>query len=111
MDAGQAEDIDCKKQAYKNARLMPGVFVNACLASAVGDAPFAQIVGRQLYTHFVTGQNTDLILAHLAGDMRGYDVPVFQLHAKHGVGQGVDDSAFHFEAVFFRHAVKPSVYK
>jgi hypothetical protein len=41
--------------------------------------------------------------------VRGYDVPVFQLHAEHGVGQGVDDSTFHFEAVFFRHAVEPSV--
>ena len=40
----------------------------------------------------------------------GDDVPIFQLHTEHGVGRGVDDSTFHFEAVFFRQlAVEPSV--
>nr|GFB95709.1 hypothetical protein [Tanacetum cinerariifolium] len=68
-----------------------------------------RVVGRQLNADLVAGKNADVVLAHLAGDVRGYDVPIFQLHTEHGVGQGVDDSAFHFEAVFFRHAVKPSV--
>src|SRR5690606_27063216 len=79
------------------------------LTGAVGNAALAQVIRRQLNAHLVTSENADVVLAHLAGDVRGNDVPVFQLHAEHGVGQGVDDSAFHFEAVFFRHAVKPSV--
>src|SRR5690606_4888628 len=66
---------------------------------------------RQFDAHLVASQDADVVLAHLAGDVRGNDVPVFQLHSEHGVGQGVDDSAFQFEAVFFRHAVKPSVSK
>jgi len=78
------------------------------LARTVGDAALAQVVRRQLDAYLVASENTDVVLAHLSGDVRGYDVPVFQLHAEHGVGQGVDDSTFHFEAVFFRHAVEPS---
>ena len=35
--------------------------------------------------------------------MRRDDVTVFQLHPEHGVGQGVDHGAFHFDVVFFRH--------
>jgi hypothetical protein len=49
------------------------------LASAVSDAPFAQVIGRQLDAHFVTGKNTNVVLAHLAGNMRGYDVPISKL--------------------------------
>src|SRR5690606_14856498 len=80
-------------------------------AGAVGDAALAQVVRRQFNADLVASQNADVVLAHLSGDVRGNDVPVFQLHTEHGVGQGVDDSTFHFEAVFFRHAVKPSVSK
>ncbi len=93
---------------------MPGVFafgIAGRSAGAVGDAALAQVVRRQFDADLVASQNADVVLAHLAGDVRGNDVPVFQLHTEHGVGQGVDDSTFHFEAVFFRHAVKPSVSK
>src|SRR5690606_42062826 len=68
------------------------------ISGAVGDASLAQVVRRQLDTNLVTGQDADVILTHFARNMRGNDVPIFQLHAEHGVGQGVDDSAFHFEA-------------
>lgn len=69
----------------------------------------AAVVGRQFHADLVAGEDADVVLAHFAGDVRGDDVPIFQLHTEHGVGQGVDDSTFHFEAVFFRHAVEPSV--
>src|SRR5690606_13055049 len=94
---------------HEKARHMAGLFIGLSLARAVGDAALAQVVRRQFDADLVASENADVVLAHLAGDVRGYDVPVFQLHAEHGVGQGVDDSTFHFEAVFFRHAVKPSV--
>ena len=68
---------------------MPGVFMSVTAsASAVGDATLAKVVRRQLYANLVTSENTDVILAHLSGDVRSNDVPILQLHTKHGVGQG-----------------------
>src|SRR5579863_9379731 len=36
--------------------------------------------------------------------MRGHEMAVLQLHAKSGVGQGLDDLTFHLDGVFFGHA-------
>jgi len=47
------------------------------------------------------------MLAHPAGDMRGDDVTVFQLHPKHGVGQGVDHGSLHLNMVFFGQSFNP----
>src|SRR5690606_28032059 len=98
-----------RRHKQKSPAIAGHSFSRLVSASAVGDATFAQIVGGQFYANLVTGQDPDVVLAHLSGDVRSNDVPIFQLHAKHGVGQGVDDSTFHFEAVFFRHSVKPSI--
>ena len=56
-----------------------------------------------MYGYLVTGEDSDIVLAHLAGDMSGYYVAIFQLYSEHGVRQGFDDLAAHFDVVFFRH--------
>src|SRR5690606_9515270 len=76
------------------------------LFHAEGDATFAQVVRRHFNLDAVTGENTDVVLAHLAGDMGNDDVAVVQFYAEHGVRQGVDDGAFQFNLFFFRHAVR-----
>src|SRR5690606_38322273 len=43
------------------------------LTGAVGNAALAQVIRRQLYAHLVTSENADVVLAHLAGDVRGND--------------------------------------
>ena len=41
-----------------------------------------------------------MVLAHLARDVRGHPVAVLQLDAERGVGQRLDDPAFHLNCVF-----------
>ena len=48
-------------------------------ARAVGDATLGQVVGRQFHLDLVAGEDADVVLAHLAGDMGGHDVTVLQL--------------------------------
>src|SRR5690606_8440841 len=74
-------------------------------ASAVGDAALAEVIGRQFNLHLVAGENTNIVLAHLAGNMRIDYVAIFQADAEGGVWQGVDDFPFHFNMIFFCHAV------
>jgi hypothetical protein len=45
------------------------------------------------------------VFTHLSGNVCGYDVAVFQLYAKHGVGQGIDNPALHFNVIFFCQAL------
>ena len=78
----------------------------ACRATSacpVSDSALGQIVGRQLNRYLVTSQNTYVVLAHLAGDMGGHNVTVFELYPEHGVGQGLCYRAFHFNVIFFCH--------
>lgn len=44
-----------------------------------------EVVRRHLHSHFVAGENLDVVHAHLARDMGGDFMPVFKLHAKHRV--------------------------
>jgi len=73
-------------------------------ATAKDDAALAQIVGSQFHGHGVTGQDTDVVLAHLAGDVRRHHVAILQFYPESRVGQGLDDLAFHLDRVFFGHS-------
>jgi hypothetical protein len=48
------------------------------------------------------------MLAHAPGDVRDHHVTVLQLHAEHGIGQGLLDRAFHFDDVVFGHMSRAS---
>ena len=41
------------------------------------------------------------MLSHLAGDMRRYNVPIFQFNSKHCVGQRLGNDTVHFDVIFF----------
>ena len=73
-------------------------------ATAKDDAALAQIVGSQFHGHGVTGQDTDVVLAHLAGDMGRHHVAILQFYPESRVGEGLDDLAFHLDRVFFGHS-------
>ena len=70
------------------------------LFESIRNTPARQIIGRKLDFHFIARQNADEILPDFARDMRQDGHPVFQFHAKHGIGQRFVDSAFHFNNVF-----------
>src|SRR5260370_1415263 len=69
------------------------------LLVAVDDAAARQIVGRKFHRYFVARQDPNKIFAHLAGDVRQHLMLVFQLHAKHGIGQRLDHRSHDFDGV------------
>ncbi len=73
------------------------------LAGSEYDAAFGEVVRGQLNGDFVARQDADVIFAHLAGDVSGNFVIVFEFDSESGVWQGFDDRALHFNAVFFGH--------
>src|ERR1700682_5937985 len=72
---------------------------------AIDNAPAREIVGRELHLHAIARQDADEVLAHLARDVRQYAMLILQLHAKHGVGQRLDNRGHHLDGILFRIAV------
>ena len=60
---------------------------------AVSDAAFREVIGRHFYLHLVSGEDFDVVHAHLAGDMGDDLVSVFQFDAEHGVAEGFDNGS------------------
>src|SRR4051794_2156986 len=74
---------------------------------AVDDPAARQVVGRQLHHDLVLGEDPDVVLTHLAADVRQDLVPVLELHPEHRVGQGFDDPALDLDgAVLLRHVLR-----
>src|SRR5215467_6635035 len=71
------------------------------LLVAIDDAAACQIVRRKLDRDLVSRENTNKILAHLAGDVRQNLVLVLQFDAEHGVRQRLDDRGHDFNGVLF----------
>src|SRR6266851_513440 len=70
---------------------------------AIHNPPAIQIVRRKLNCNFISRQNANEILAHLAGNMRQNLVFVFQFHLEHGIRQRLQHRRHHFNRVFFAH--------
>lgn len=72
----------------------------------VDDTTAGEVVGGKLDDHSVSGQDADVMLAHLSADGGQNLVPVGQLNAKHCVGQRLDHGPLEFEGSFFlRHVL------
>ena len=67
---------------------------------SVGDTTTGEVVGGELNLNLVAGQNSDVMHTHLPRDMREYLMTVFQLDAKHRVGQGFGDGALEHNRIF-----------
>src|SRR5256886_5667977 len=79
-------------------------FHNSCsslaeLLVAVHNPAARQIVWRKLHRDFVSRENPDEILAHLAGNVRQNLVLVLELNAEHRVWQRLDHRRHHFNGV------------
>ncbi len=66
----------------------------------VGNSTFGKVVGGQLDRHFVTREDTDIMLAHASRDMTQKFVLIFKLHTKHGVGKVFQNRPLHFDDIF-----------
>ncbi len=72
-----------------------------------GDAPFGQVIDRNLNGHVVTGKNFDVIHSKLARNMGGHYVPVRQLDLKYGIRECLDHRTLEFDNVVFRQNNHP----
>ena len=57
------------------------------------NAAFGQVVGTHVHADPVTGENLDVELPHLPGDVRRDDVPILELHTEHRVPERFGDGA------------------
>src|SRR6476659_4461794 len=77
------------------------------LLVAVDDPTPGEVVRRELHHHAVLGEDPDVVLAHLAADVRENLVPVAQLHAEHRIGEGLHNGALDLDHAFFlRHVLR-----
>ena len=77
---------------------------SARLLVAVNDASSREVVWAKFYNHFVLGEDSDVVLAHLARDVSEDLVAVRQFDPKHCIGQCFDDRTFDLDnAVFISH--------
>ena len=81
--------------------------MSVCSLVAVDDAASGEVVGAQLDDHSVLGQNADVVLTHLAGNVAKHNVSIAQFHAEHRIRQGFDNRAFD-DAVLLRHILRLS---
>lgn len=71
------------------------------LLEAIGDAAAVEVVDRQLHRDTVSGQDLDVVHAHLAGNVGENGVTVLKFHLEHRVGQGFEHRALEFDYIFF----------
>lgn len=78
------------------------------LLKAIGDPTSREVVRRQLESHFVSRQYFDVMHSHLAGNVRKNLVPIFELNAKHSIGQRFQYRSLYLDNVFFgqKHLLK-----
>ena len=76
------------------------------LLVAVNDTPTGQVVGRQLHDNPILGENTDVVLAHLAGNVGQHLVAVVQFDTEHRIWQGLDDATLNLDGAFFCHILQ-----
>src|SRR5690606_24704026 len=91
----------CPKKYRPEVGTHPGRLASAC---PVSNPAFAQVVGGQLHLNLVAGQNADVVLTHLAGNMSRYYVPIFQFYPEHRIRKGINYLTFHFNVIIFCHS-------
>src|SRR4051794_22228103 len=76
----------------------------------VDDATAGQVVRRELYDDSVFRKDADVVLAHLAADVRQDPVTVGELDAEHGVRQWLDNAPLDLDGAFLlRHVLRSPV--
>ena len=70
------------------------------LLVAVGDTASFEVVRGQLNLDTVSGQDADVVHAHLSRDVSEHLVAIFELDSEHGVGERLDDCSFQNNRVF-----------
>jgi hypothetical protein len=70
-------------------------------ALAIDDSPLSEVIGRQLNSDSIAGDDADEVLPHPARDVGHDKVSALDFYAKPGVREGLRDDAFDFQGFFF----------
>lgn len=81
---------------------LPKTLCLSRLLVSVRDATPARIIGTDFDGDSVTGENTNVELAHPSTDRRENNEPVVTLHAEHGVRKGLLDDPIELELIALR---------
>src|SRR6478609_8428875 len=82
----------------------------SCSAVPEDDPATVEVVRRELHHHAVLGEDSDVVLAHLARDVSEHLVPVRQLDPEHRVRESLDDRALDLDdTVLLGHILRRSV--
>lgn len=73
----------------------------------VGNAAFADVVGRYLYFDLVARKDPDVVHPYLSRYMRKHLKPVFKLYLELGIGERIHDHAFNLDCFFFGQQYTP----
>ena len=93
-------DVSLSLSSYRD----PAVTFQCLLLVSINDATAGQVVWAQLYDYAVLGEDTDVVLAHLARNVGENLVAVRKLYAEHGIRQRFSDRTLDLnDAVFFTH--------
>src|SRR6188768_3659196 len=77
-----------------------------CSSGREDDAAAGQVVRAELHHHAVLGEDPDVVLAHLPGDVREDLVTVRELYPEHRVRECLDDRALDLDdAVLLGHTL------
>ena len=71
------------------------------LLGSPGNPTLGKVVGRNLQSDLVAGEDLDKVHPELAGNMRQNDVAIADIHLEHGVGQGFNYRALEFDYIVF----------
>ena len=101
---GHYDQAEIPEAAMINDRFRDaGMAEDERLTFSIDDSTFGQIIGRQFNADFVTGHNSNKVLAHSSRDMSKNFIARLQFHTKPGVCQGLCDRTIYFKSFFFRH--------
>lgn len=76
-----------------------------CLARPKRNPALGEVVWGERDGNRITTQNPYVVLAYFPRDVGNNLVPVFKFDPELGIWKCFDHSAFHLDAVFFRHDV------
>ena len=70
----------------------------------------AQVIGSQLNSYFISGQNTNVVHPHLSRNVPENNVPVFEFYPKRRIWKIFNNLSLHLNNVIFRHAIRLKIH-
>ena len=82
------------------------------LLITISNATSGEVIWTKFYNHTILGKDANVVLSHLAADVRKNLVPICKLDSEHGVRECFSYGAFNFDcSVFLGQAVPTYLFR